>query len=688
MTNNHNKLSDRDYNELISLYLASKYKEMISFIKTIEIKNDIPIVYNFLGAAYAGLDDFAMSVFNYKKSIELDPYYLEAYINLSEYYRIVKDYENAIKVIKKALKINKNFSKCYFNLGLIYEDIGLIDLAIINYKKTLKLDSDKIEASNNIGILYYKNYKFNEAMKYYNKALETSLTFPETYNNIGLLLKYQGKNDQSLLYFNKALELKPDFVDANYNIANLLKDIGEPYKAITYYNEVLKLEPDNSQAISQKLFQLASICDWKNIDQYKSKFKSIGITKNHIEPFTMLTFDDSAERSKKRSQLYFENKFQMLSKNIEVNFIKKTKHSKIKIGYFSATFHNHAMMYLIYRLLELHNRDMFEIIAYSFGPQIIDEMNLKCKNIFDDFKDVSNLSDLEVKQQANLDGIDIAIDLMGYTKNHRASLFSQKLAPVQINFLGYPGTMGNKYIDYIIADKIVIPEKDKKYYSEKILYLPHCYQATDNTRKISNKVFTKSECNLPENSFVFCCFNNNYKISIVEFKIWMNLLKNISGSVLWLKKTNEIEVQNLLKYAYKAGIEKNRIIFADHIEMSLHLSRHSCIDLFLDTFNVNAHTTASDALWSGVPVLTKIGKGFASRVAASLLTAVNMTELITESNKDYENLALEIALNKNKLKNLKNKLKKNIVSSNLFNTVQYTIDFEQLLIGTIDSINT
>ena len=676
-------ISSKNFQKLISLYNDNKFNEIIWTIQNLSSNKELPILYNFLGAAFSGLKEYDSSVLNYKKSILLNPNYLEALSNLAETYRTIKDYKNAINTINQAITIDAKSYILYFNLGLIYQDVDDIENAIVSYKKAIKLNSKNYESFNNLGILYKEINDFEQAFEYYQKALLLNQKSPEVLNNIGLLYKDTGKQKNAINFFQKALAIDSNSIDANFNMGNLLKDVNNNIGAISYYDKVLLLNPNHNKALSQKLFQLAQICDWDKIQEYKKKIKYIGIKHDAIDPFTLLTFDDSLIRNKKRAELFVKNTSSKIKYIKKENIKVYSDLKKIKIGYFSSDFYNHATMFLIFRMLELHNKSKFDIYGYSYGNNVEDEMFLKCKNIFEPFRNLKNISDSKIKEIVQKDKIDIAIDLKGYTKNNRSSLFLSRLAPIQISFLGYPGTMGSKTIDYLIADQVVIPEKNKSYYNEEILYLPNCYQVTDNTRIISKKIFNKKDCQLPIDSFVFCCFNNSYKISHVEFKIWMRLLMKVPNSVLWLIKYNNNVEENIKKQAYKLGVKSSRIIFAEYIEMSEHLSRHTCADLFLDTFNVNAHTTASDALWSGVPVLTKIGNGFASRVAASLLTAINMTELITYTNQDYENLALEIALNKNKLNNLKKKLKKNIISSSLFNTEKYTKDFENLLLRTV-----
>ena len=334
------------------------------------------------------------------------------------------------------------------------------------------------------------------------------------------------------------------------------------------------------------------------------------------------------------------------------------------------------MSYLLAKLFELHDKSKFEIIAFSFSPERDDEMSKRISNAFDQFIKVNFKTDKEISELSRELKIDIAIDLMCFTTNSRTGIFSEKCAPIQINYLGYPGTSGANFIDYIIADKNLIPKKNQKYYSENIIYLPNTYQVRDSTQKISNKIFTKDELGLPKNSFVFCCFNQNYKITPSVFDIWMRLLKKVEKSVLWLIKDNDVAAYNLKKEAEKRGVKSDRIIFAKHMPVPEHLARHKIADLFVDTFPYTAHTTCSDALWSGLPVITRTGQSFASRVAGSLLNAVNLKELITKTEKEYEDLILKLAKNPKQLKEIKNKLKKNRLKEPLFNSKLYTKKIE------------
>ena len=400
----------------------------------------------------------------------------------------------------------------------------------------------------------------------------------------------------------------------------------------------------------------------------------LGIKGKAVPPFGMLSLDDAPERHILRAINY--SKFSFPHKQLSLPKSTSEKPQRLRIGYFSADFYNHATMFLMAQIFQLHDKTQFDVFAYSYGPQTMDDMRSNIASSVHSFRDVSKLNDIQIVQLVRNDNLHIAIDLKGFTARSRLSPFAYRLAPVQISFLGYPGTLGTEFIDYIVADSIVIPEENRKYYSEQIIYLPYSYQPNDDSRKISQGKFTRRSTGLPNDSFVFCCFNNCYKISPSEFDIWMRLLSRVSGSVLWLMKTNEWAEQNLKKEAQARGIDPSRLVFAEKMPQAYHLARQKLADLFLDTFNVNAHTTASDALWAGLPIITKLGRGFAARVSGSLLAAVGLPELVTENESSYEALALELATNETKLLKLRKKLQDNLVSEPLFDAKRFTVQLE------------
>jgi predicted O-linked N-acetylglucosamine transferase (SPINDLY family) len=360
------------------------------------------------------------------------------------------------------------------------------------------------------------------------------------------------------------------------------------------------------------------------------------------------------------------------------------KHKKIRIGYFSGDFHNHATMHLMAELFECHDKVFFELIAFSFGPDKQDQWRQRVFLCFDKFLDVRLKSDREISLLARKMEIDIAIDLKGYTRNCRPNIFAKGCAPIQVSYLGYPGTMAANYMDYLIADRTLIPDEKKHHYLEKIVYMPNSYQVNVSNRSISKTSLLRHELGLPSTGFVFCCFNNTYKITPSTFTGWMRILKAVEDSVLWLFENNNNTTKNLKKEAMKFGINEDRFVFATHMPVEEHLNRIKQADLFIDTLPYNAHTTASDALRMGLPVLTCVGNSFASRVAASLLNAVNLPELITTTQEQYELLAIQLATHPEKLKIIKDKLVNNLPTAPLYDTPLFTRQLESAYLTMYD----
>jgi len=481
--------------------------------------------------------------------------------------------------------------------------------------------------------------------------------------------------DKAAEYFAKAVELDPRFAAAWNNLAGALKEVGRLDEAIAAYRRALVLTPDDVQARSQMLHQQAHICDWDALRAAAAQIPALGVKGEGILPFIMLGFEDAPARHKLRSQRYAADNFKQQAQPVFARPAERPE--RIRIGYFSADFHNHATMYLMIRLFELHDRSRFSVHVYSYGPDSHDEMRQRLKAAVDVFHDVRDLGDREVAELARSEGLDIAIDLKGYTQAARLGILAWRPAPVQISYIGYPGTLGTDFIDYIVGDKLVIPDEQRAHYSESVIFMPQCYQVNDDRRIVSDRAMTRAELGLPEQGFVFCSFNNSYKITSEEFDIWMRLLAQVESSVLWLFKGNAWAQANLRKAAQKRGIDPERLVFAERMHLPEHLARQRLADLFLDTFNVNAHTTASDALWVGLPVVTRLGQGFAARVAGSLLNAVGLPELVTGSSQEYEALALALARDPQRLAAIRAKLAANCVDAPLFDTARFTRDLER-----------
>ena len=592
-------------------------------------------------------------------------------------------FDKAIECYEKILKINPNSAIAYFNIAVMYDKLKSPKYAIKNYKNATKIKSDYADAHNNMGSAYKELNDFDRALNAYQKATLIQPNHAFAYNNMGNIYKDKGDHKKAIDAFEKAILFKKNYMEAFINLGDALKDIGKNTEAILVYDKVLEIQPANEKVIAHRNFLLRLICEWEKIEKDTAKISKLGIHEGDVGPFTVMTLEDSPERHKLRAVAHTEKKFPR-RKLQEYNH-PKAKKNHIRIGYMSSDFKTHPVAFLIAKIIENHNKKQFKVYGYSIGPVVIDEMNIRLQKAFDVYKEIGHETDEQIATTIQKDNIDILIDLNGHTRDRRTGVLCLRPASIQINYLGFPGTMGADYIDYIIADKILIPDKFENFYSENIIRLPHSYMPTDNTRIISNKPISRKEQGLPEDGIVFCCFNNSYKISSIEFDIWMLIVGRIDNSVLWLNIKNKLVRENICRAAQIRGIDPSRIIFANSLPMEEHLARYALADIFLDTFNFNAHTTASEALWAGLPVVTKLGKSFAARVAGSLLSAVGLDELITHTELEYEELILELALNPKKLKKIKHKLNKNKITEPLFDTELYISHIEQSYLKAYDN---
>ena len=527
---------------------------------------------------------------------------------------------------------------------------------------------------NILGAAHKANGQLDNAMAAYERAVSLKPDYAVAYYNMGNALKDQGKLEDAMAAYERAVSLKPDYADAYYNMGGMLQERGKLEDAIAAYERALSLKPDYAAAEAQMLHQRQHVCDFSISPLLSDASARLGITTEMVAPFAALSWLDNPEHQLQRSKAWVAETYKQSS--LPVPARPKIRRKRLKIGYFSADLYDHATMHLMAGLLRHHTAEQFEVFAYSYGRNKSDNWSKKASGSVDHFFDVAGQSDSQISDLAREHGLAIAIDLKGYTMHTRSGIFQYRLAPIQINYLGYPGSMGADFIDYIIADPVVIAADQRQFYSEKVIFLPHSYQPNDNTREIARTDTTRADFGLPEHAFVFCCFNNNYKISSSEFDIWMRLLNKVPGSVLWLLKANKWAEQNLKREAHTRGVDPGRLVFAEKVTHAEHLARHKHADLFVDTFNYNAHTTASDALWGGLPVVTKQGKQFAARVAASLLGSVGLSELITNSEEEYEKMILDLAMRPQRLAEIKLKLAKNRLTEPLFDTLRYTQNFE------------
>ena len=642
-----------------------------------EASHNLGVALKQLGSTLTRAGRYEEAADSFREVLQLKPDDIEACNNLGSALRNLNRYEEALACFDKALQLKPDFAEAQNNRGNTLLNLGRHKEAIACFRQALQIKPSLAMAHNNLGTASKSLHQYEEAIASYRQAIQIQPDFSEAHHNLGIVFMDLDRFDEAAECFRTALKHNPDYAEACYGLGNVLNRMGRRREGIDYFHQAVQADAQYLLARSAYLYQLADICDWERLDESAlADLKSLrpGTSpKSVLLPFNSLALIDDAEFQQRVARAYAQANFSSHSASGPVRH--KRRGGRIRIGYFSADFYNHATMHLMAELFERHDRDRFEIHAFSFGPDRQDALRGQLLNSVKHFHDVRQQGDHEIAALSRSLEIDIAVDLKGYTKQARPGIFACRAAPVQVNYLGYPSTMGAPFIDYLIADPILIPPESQQFYTEKIAYLPDSYQVNDSRRAIADTP-TRAGVGLPDKGFVFCCFNNSYKITPDVFAIWMRLLAQVPDSVLWLFKSNELAPENLRHAAEQQGIAAGRLVFAGRIASPEHLARCRLADLFVDTFTVNAHTTASDALWAGLPVVTKPGESFVSRVAASLLTAVGLPELITATAADYEALALRLATHPAELKVVKEKLDANLATCPLFDTARYTRHLE------------
>ncbi|MBL0716619.1 MAG: tetratricopeptide repeat protein, partial [Desulfosarcina sp.] len=558
---------------------------------------------------------------------------------------------------QNALRIKPDYCQAWNNLGNLFRTRRFPDQSICCYKKALELKGNYAEAFLNMGIAFYDMEKFQEAVSCYDNSLKLDQTCSEAFNAKGIVLKSLGLHDDAILCFQKAMELRPDYAEACSYLVHELQHVCD-WKQFKYFAAILDIFTNQAITMDEKIHEPPFINITRKIDLQQNFVvakKWCATTVKHTESAETFLFD-----------------------------ARKQVEKKITIGYLSHDFRDHATSHLMLSLFGLHDRGRFKVYCYSSGTDDKSRFRERIKRESDRFVDIRTFTDIEAAQQIFNDRVDILVDLNGHTRGGRLWISSFRPAPIQMVYLGFPGTTGTDFIDYIITDEIVTPEEHAPFYSEKFLFLPHSYQVNDNTQLISEENFIKKDLGLPEKGFIFSSFNQTYKIEPLIFNTWMKILAKVHDSVLWLFTGGKTSEVNLRKEANARGINPNRLIFAEKIPKDKHLARLKIADLALDTRIVNGHTTTSDTLWAGVPVVALIGNHFASRVSASLLTAVGLPELIADNLNDYEALAVQLAETPEKLEAIRAKLDRNRYTMPLFDTPRFVKNLEKGYAGVWD----
>jgi predicted O-linked N-acetylglucosamine transferase (SPINDLY family) len=651
--------------------------------------------------------DAALACF--ERAIALDPGSAIAHYSRAETFRELGRADEALASYDAAVAVNPGFMQACYRRGVLLQQSARLDAAIASYDQVIRATPGHFDAHANRAVALFSLGRHAEALAGFERAivlrpdqapayllrgdvqremnsLEAALAsydraiaidpnYGEAHCSRGTVLLKMDRVESALSSFDRAIAIKPDYALAYYHRAYSLRMLNRLEAAAADYKVLATLAPDFDFLPGARLEASQQVCDWIEFDTLLGDITAgIEDGRQVSHPLILMALVDSPKLHHEAARIWMSHACPPCDSIRPVP--RRARRETLRIGYFSADFHEHPVARLLAELIETHDRSRFEVIAFAFGPRTQDEFRQRLVRAFDRFIEVREQSDLEIASLARSLDIDIAVDLGGYSYNSRPKIFAARAAPLQVSYLGYLGTMGASYIDYILADRVLVTPQSQSHFSEKIIYLPDSFQVNDRKRRVADKVFTRGELGLPPSGFVYCCFNNTFKILPATFASWMRILKSVPDSVLLLLAGHEAVERNLRAYAARQGVDPRRLVFAGRLPAAEYLARFRAADLFLDTQPYNAGTTASDALWAGLPVLTLVGEAFAGRVGASLLTAIGLPELITATRQRYEELAIELALEPQRLARIRGRLLDARLSSPLFDTPRFTRNLE------------
>ena len=696
------------YNYGIVLKALNRPAEALQrFSEALALNPAAPESWNNRGTVFNDLKRYDEAIADFAKAIELQPRYAEAFCNKGKTLALCKRLDEALAAFEEAAALKPDLSEAWLGHGGILADLKRYKESLADYDRAVASNPAMAEVWLGRGNALARLRRWDDALVCYDKAVTLNAKLAEAWLGRGNVLTDLKQHQLAFSAFNQALAAKPDLGEAWLGCGNVFADLGryddalaafdraaalqpnlaeiwssrgnvftklQRYdEAFAAYDRAMRLDPEMPYVAGLRLNAKLYMSDWTDLEIDSARLLDMVREGRPVSvPFVLIAISSSPADQLQCARRYVQEQ-------TAVPYICRGeiyRHDRIRVAYLSNNFHESAMTHLLAGMFELHDRSRFEVTAVSFGAGHDSPMRRRLNNAFEHFVDVHGNTDQEIAERMRRSEIDIAVDLMGFTADNRLSVLARHAAPIQVNYMGYPGTMGAPYIDYIIADRTVIPEKDRAFYSEQIVFMPGSYFITDDRLVVSDRTPTRAQCGLPESGFVFCCFNSNYKITAAVFDIWMRLLGAIDGSVLWLLEANSTATENLRRHARQRGISPERLIFAGKMPVADHLARHRLADLCIDTLPCNAHTTATDALWAGLPVVTCLGSTFAGRVAASLLRAADLPELVAETLEDYEALALKLARDTALLASVKDKLAGSRETCPLFDTAHATRSIE------------
>jgi protein O-GlcNAc transferase len=655
-----------------------RYEDALaSYDGAIALKPDCAEAYNSRGNTLIELNRLDEALASYDRAIALEPDNALVYYNRGNVLGMMKRLNDAVQNYTKAIALLSEATDAMNNRGNALIALGRCEEALADFDRVIALDSNYADAFNNRGNALKELKRFDEALGSFDRAIALKPDHAEYFNNRAIVLVDLKRYDEAFASYDRAIALKPDYAEAYSNRGFALREIRQLEAASESFAKALELKPELEFLSGVHLHAKMNLCDWAGLDEeYARIVAAIGAGRLASLPFPLLASPVSAAVQRQCAELYSTNKFPPRQPPLWAG--ERYGHQRIRVAYLSSDLRDHPVAYLTAGLFEHHDRTGFETIAISYKSDHVLSIRRRLETAFDRFVDAHAMSDFEVAKLLRELEVDIAVDLNGYTEGFRPQVLAHRPAPVQVNYLGYAGTLGAANWDYVIADRSVIPPDARHDFVEQVIYLPDCYMVTDDRGATPGPPPSRTELHLPERGFVFCCFNNGFKITPDIFDTWMRILRAVDGSVLWLSATNTTAPVNLCREAEARGVSAKRLVFAARVEdRSQYLARLQLADLFLDTLHYNAHATTSDVLWAGLPILTYMGETFASRVAGSLLTAVGLPELITHSLAGYETLAVALARDPDRNSTLKKKLVDNLKAAPLFDTARFTRHIER-----------
>ena len=651
---------------------------LASFDRALSLERDLMEAHFNKGVVLQELQRLEEALGSYERALKSQPNFLPALYNRAVLLAALSRPQESLSAYDRCLKNAPTHIEALSNRGVLLLKLNRAEDALVSFERALQLAPASAKILNNRGSALHRLHRLTEAVASFDAAIAIDPASFEALRNRGAALRKLGSAGAALASIDSALALRIDAA-AMLDRAEILVDLKRYPDAIDCLNHLLVLAPHTDYAAGLRLHLKGLVCDWTDYETQVQELRAaVDAGERADYPFPFLSVSDSAPAQLRCAQTFADDKFPAAASPLWRG--KRYRHAKIRVAYVSADLREHPVSALLAGVFEKHDRGQFEIIAISLRPVEQTLMGQRIRAAFDSFIDVSKMSDRAAAELMRERQIDIAVDLMGYTQGSRTAILAHRPAPIQVNYLGFPGGMGATYVDYLLADEFLIPTAQRPHYREKVIWLPECFQANDDQRATGSAP-TRRQFGLPEMGFVFCCFNNHYKFNPQCFAVWMRLLRQVPGSVLWLVAEDPAVRNNLERAATKHDVDAKRLIFAPRISYDDHLARLSCADLFLDTLPFNGGATASDALWAGVPVLTCAGEALASRMAGSLLTSVGLPELITHDLTKYESLALNLATTPGLLADYRARLARSRVASPLFDSERFCRHLESAYVA-------